>query len=181
MGWSDIPTGNSYSNNNIFLYLKDGESVTMRLLGKLHYFKKYFIYSPSFKSAVCLDEDTCPVATTHNIRPTLRFAINVLDRRDNKIKVFEQSEYIFKNFKTFYEKTGRNPGGSNGAEFKISVSGVGKDKRYKVTFVGPHSLTEEDVSLIKSKGLHDLKKIYVATDPSKIEEILFGYKASIDI
>ena len=180
MGWNDISTDNFSSSNNTFLYLKDGQSATIRLLGKLHYFKKYFLYGDNgFKSAVCLDENTCPVANNHNIRPTLRFAINVLDRRDNTIKVFEQSEYVFKFFKTFYEKTNRNPGGTNGAEYKIAVSGVGKNKRYKVTFVRPHTLTEEDVALIKSKGLHDLKKIYVAADPSKIEEILFGHKTLI--
>ena len=41
-------------------------------------------------------------------------------------------------------------------------------------FLGPHILSEEDIALVKKNGLYDLKKIYRATDPNKIEQVLFG-------
>ena len=45
---------------------------------------------------------------------------------------------------------------------------------YSASFAGPHTLSDEDVALIKTQGLHNIKKIYKATDPSKIEDVLFG-------
>ncbi|MFW6129643.1 MAG: hypothetical protein ACOC56_00575, partial [Atribacterota bacterium] len=127
-----------------------------------------------WRSAVCGDINTCPVANKHNIVPKERWIINGIDRRSNTIKIFESSPFIFKQFKVFYDKTGKNPGGTEGANFEIEAANKKGMKIYKITFTGLHILTEDDMELIKSIGLYDLKKFYAPTDPESIEKVLFG-------
>ena len=174
IGWADIEQ--KTFNTDIYFKMSKGDAkVKFRPLGDLYIFKKYmFNHSGRWRIAVCLDEETCPVAAKHNITPAVRYAINVIDRRDNTIKILETSIKVAKELKVFFEKTGKEPGGTDGAEYNMSFEESGGKWKYSASFAGSHTLSEVDISLKKKQGLHKIKTIYKATDPSKIEEVLFG-------
>ena len=177
--WDEV-AGDGFKD--IFLRIKKGEKTKVRPLGKPVCFKKYmFSYKGKWRTAVCLDEDSCPVAKKHNIFPQIRYAINVIDRRYNMIKILESSLKVFQSIELFFKKTGKNPGGTDGAHFNLVYEDFGNKSSYSMQFAGPHTLEEDDISLIKVQGLHPLKEIYKAVDPSRIESILFkdieGWKA----
>jgi len=176
IGWSDIDQKSSSFSNNIYFKLQKGESkAKFRPIGDLYTFKKYmFNHAGRWRIAVCLDEDSCPVAMKHNILPSVRYAINIIDRRDNIIKILETSIKVARELRIFFEKTGKDPGAVNGAQYNMSFLENNGRWAYSASFSGPHSLSDEDVALIKKQGLHNLQKIYKATDPSKIEDVLFG-------
>jgi len=175
--WQSI--GNeSYSTGSYrFVKVASGESVIIRPVGIPVDFKKYMLtHNGEYRSAICLDENTCPVALKHNIRPKERWAINVINYKTNFIEIFENSPFIFKEFEAFYDQTGKNPGGTDGGKWKLSVSGVGINKKYALSFLGPHTLTDTDIALIKKYELYKLTKVYRAVDPNIIESVLLGDK-----
>jgi len=172
-----------FSNERVnFLKINEGEPVKIRPLGMPYEFKKYMVKDEDgkFRSAICLDEESCPVANKHNIRPKKRWAINCINLKTKKIEILENSSSLFKCFKTFWEETGKNPGGTEGGIWVISSSGSGLNKRYATKFVGPNTLSDEDIKLINDQTLYKLNKIYKATDPNKIEQVLFGKINSFD-
>jgi len=176
IGWADIKQTSSSFNSNTYFKLDRGETkAKFRPIGDLYIFKKYmFKYANRWRIAVCLDESSCPVAAKHNIVPSVRYALNVIDRRDNVIKILETSIKVVRELKVFFEKTGKAPGSVNGAQYCMSFLENKSRWAYTAAFSGPHALSDKDVALIKQQGLHNIKKIYKATDPSKIEDILFG-------
>jgi len=158
-----------------WMRLEGGNTYNIRPLGGPVVFYKYVVpHNGEYHSAICEDPRTCPVFLKHQIRPQEKYAINVIDRSDGEIKILEGPFSIFKELKTFWDHTNVNPGKANGADFKIDVTGEGKKKRYACEYTGRTTLTEEERSLIKSKGLFKLEKIYKVTPSDKIEEKLFG-------
>ena len=175
IGWADVEDKSGYNLDMYFKLKKEEPKAKFRPLGDLYIFKKYmFQHNNRWRIAVCLNEETCPVANKHNIAPSVRYAINVIDRRDESIKILEMSIKVAKEIKVFFDKTGKKPGGTNGAQYTMSLSEYAGKWIYGASFAGPHTLSEEDLELIKKQGLYNLKKIYKATDPSEIEEVLFG-------
>lgn len=179
ISWNEVKTKGFSSNTNYFK-IAAGESVEIRPIGLPCYMKKYMIqHEGKWRSAICLDEGSCPIALNHNCKPQERCAINVINRKTKRIEIFENSIKIFKQMKIFYDKTGKNPGAADGARFNIRLSqGSQSFKTYELEFLGSHILDDNDIALINSQGLYKLKNIYKATDPSKIEEVLFGISSS---
>jgi len=175
VGWNDIEKNRKSKKGGIFFRPSPlGEKSKIRPLGNPVVFYKYmFKYNEVWRSAIWLDEN-CSVMKNHNITPSLRCAINVLDRRDNTLKVLEGSPKVFQVMKMFFEKTGKNPGGTDGAQYNISLNENGGKTSYLLEFAGSHTLSEEDITLVKTNSLFLLKKIYKATPLEDIEKVLFG-------
>ena len=89
---------------------------------------------------------------------------------------------VFREFKSYFDHTQRSPGGTDGADFSITVDGSGKQKSYDTKFDNANSLSKEEGDLVRSflsdqgeKSLSDhLMKIFKATPNSEIENKLFG-------
>lgn len=174
ISWDDVEK-NKKSYSGMYFKIYPGEKVKIRPLGNPVVFKKYmFKYDEKWRVAICLDEDSCPVMKKHNIVPIQRCAINIIDRRHDRLSILESSPKVFREMKVFFEKTGKNPGGTDGAHFNYSLSNEGGKNAYSLEFAGSHTLSESDISLVKKSGLFLLKKIYKATPPEEIEKVLFG-------
>jgi len=155
----------------------NGEEKTFRirpLLGAVMFYKYVVPHNGKWRSAICEDPRVCPIFTKHDIRPQEKYAINVIDREDGEIKILEGPFSIFKEFKTYYEHTGTNPGKAKGADFVVKVTGTGKKTRYEGSFAGKTDLTEEERKTINTHGLFQLEKIFKVTPADQIEEKLFG-------
>lgn len=175
ISWSSLAKENNSFSGGKFLITKPGQTYNIRPLGVPYIFKKYMLkHLGKWRSAVCLDENKCPVAKKHNVKPNTRCAINVLDLDTGEIKIFENSVNTFRQFKTFLEKTGKNPGGTEGAKYQLKISnGANNYRKYELNYLGPHTLDQKTLKEIEKKGLYKLSKVYKATDPKEIEKVLF--------
>ena len=158
-----------------FLRLTTGSTYKIRPLGGPVVFYKYFLeHEGQWRWAICGDLDTCPVRQKHNVEPRERYAINVLDRADGKIKVMEGPVMVFKIFRAQFNATQNSPGGPEGGDFAITVTGVKKQTRYETVFLGRTPFTQKEREYLKAEGLFNLEQIYAATPADEIEDVLFG-------
>lgn len=182
--WTKVdpkPEGNGSSNKDIYLRLEAGKKYRIRPVGKPMEVNRYYVPDAATgktRSAITADPKTCIIRQKYpNIQPKLRYAVNVIDRADGKIKVLEAPPSIFRSMRQWAEATGKDPGGSEGADFSISVEiPAGADKRrttYPTAALVPTPFTEDELAMIRSSG-HKLSKIYEPTPRDKIESILFG-------
>ena len=181
--WAEIgdnPKGGALSGAQgqiSFLRLQSGNTYKIRLLGSPVKFYKYVIqHDGSWRSAICEDPSTCIIRQEHGEDPRERYAVNVIDRTDGEIKIMEGPLTVFKTFRTFFEGTGSAPGGAQGGDFEIVVTGSGLGTRYKVTFSKKTPFTDEEKTYIKEKGLYELERIFKSTPPDEIEATLYGPK-----
>ena len=76
-------------------------------------------------------------------RPT--YAIIIIDRADDKVKILEFPTTVFRAFSCRYELTKTSPGSkSKGEEWKVKATGKGKDTTYTAVFIDKVALTEEE-------------------------------------
>lgn len=150
----------------------EGKVYRVRPLGQLYKYLKYMVKDTNgkWRFAICENQDTCPVANKHNERPREQYVINILDREDGQMKVLQANLSTFMPLVEFYKQTGKRPGKTDGAEFELCKSGT----KLVMCLIGSHKLSIEDMEMVKEKGLYNLAELYKATDPDKIEEVLFS-------
>jgi len=108
-----------------------------------------------------------PLHIHHNVQFQAKYAINVIDREDNQLKILEGGISIFEAFRSYHEMTEKNPGGKNGADFSIEVTGQKGKDYYKTRKHQSTTLSDEEVSFLTKEGLYDLEEIYQET-PEKV-------------
>ena len=108
-----------------------------------------------------------PLYIHHNVDFQAKYAINVIDREDNQLKILEGGISIFEAFRSYHEMTEKNPGGKNGADFRLEVTGQKGKDYYKVNKHQSTTLTDEEVEFLKNEGLYDLDEAYQET-PEKV-------------
>lgn len=108
-----------------------------------------------------------PLHVQHNVEFGAKYAINVIDREDNQLKILEGGISIFEAFRAYHEMAEKSPGGKDGADFSLEVTGQKGKDYYKVKKHQSTTLTDEEVSFLKKEGLYDLEEIYSET-PEKV-------------
>jgi len=175
--WKDVSEeGNKSSSKSSFLRLTAGTH-TVRPVGPPIAMNKFMIQGADnlWKSAVCEDAVNNPITQNHGIDPSERYAINIIDRADGELKILEGGVKVFGEFKKYNSMTSKNPGGSEGADFKIVISGSGRSKKITTTFDRANTLTEDEVSYIKGLGgLTKLQDVFKVTPNDQLEAKLFG-------
>ena len=157
-----------------FVKFVDGSSVNIRPLGNpIVFLKAGMTVNGKYRSAIIEDPDSPVVKKFSNMNVNERYAVNVIDRSDKKIKIMEGPLSIFGEFKSYSEHTNENPGLSNGADFSIKASGDGKNRRYVTKFSSKTVLTDEEKAMIKEQGLYDLEKVFKVVPDDELESKLF--------
>ncbi len=188
--WGDFTpnsSGGSTGDRPEFLWLKSGNTYTVRPVAKPVIFYKYFYRHADgeLRTAICEDPSTCKVRMAHKDEletPGERFSILVIDRADGKLKIMEFPKGVFLSIKEWWTNTQQNPGGNNGVDWAISKTGAGKTgTKYKTTSLLPAPFTAEEqqmvLAIIKdSEGNNSnyLENIYKAHTTEVIEQKLFG-------
>jgi len=173
----DLPRGSGDGSQVIFKKLESGKSHRIRPVHKPMEIYKYYVSGEKrTRSAIVKDPDKCLVRENHpDLKPSLRYAINVIDREDEQLKVMEGPPTVFRAFRKWFEATGKAPGGEKGGDWVIDVEGKGLQTRYTCQFVESTEFTEEEIKKIdKGKGLWELPKIYAPHSPEDIERLLYG-------
>ena len=168
-------SGQSDGREVIFLKLSSGNTYKVRPVGECKEFDKYVVPTADgkFKSAVCGDVETCPIRAKYDLMPGTRYGMNFWDKNDNKVKVCEFPKTVRDGIKSYFDATGEEPGGLNGADFQITVTGGNtKSKRFAVKCLGKTPLSQKTMDIIMTEKAFDLDKVFEPASVDKIEEYL---------
>jgi hypothetical protein len=173
------PASMNTGGGGIFLKLRPGKTYRVRPVAKPVEVWKYFSNkNGKNRSAITADPENCPIRTKYNLEPKLKYAINVFDREDGKLRVMEAPISVLKVMKEWYIQTKLNPGGKDGGDFSIKVelpsNGDKKNTKYTTTFLMQVPFTAEEKKYIDEKGLHKLAELFKPDDAATIEKKLFG-------
>ena len=179
--WGAVPTSGSSGDKAGYLRFESGKKYRIRpVFDPVKFYKYFHKKDGKLRTAICENPDICPVRDKYSElkKPSLRFAAYVIDRADEKVKVLEAPQSVFRPIGASFEATGNNPGsGADGSDWQVTVSGKGLATTYDVAFAGQSPLTKEEREAIKEAldGDKDkLKKLYKNNTPEEIEERLFG-------
>jgi len=148
----------------------------LRLVGPHVKCRKHF---KPYRATVQDNEKSQDPAWVAGFMPGKRFAINVIDRADGKLKILEKGASVFKHFANYKSVFGEDPAGKNGPDFLIKVT-VPKlpngepnklKTEYTVTHLKEAPFTADEVKMIKEKGLWPLLEIYKSTPADKMKEM----------
>ena len=194
IGWGDVDNGpkGKKGGGTDSKYLKlsgsiQGTSFRIRPVGDPCAFYAYYVASPDdpkrFNRAITEDPQNCVIAQKYNIEAKLRYATNVIDRADGKLKIMEAPASVFEAIKMWAKAAGQEPGGKGGADFEITVkipaNGDKNRTEYKTTPIIQTPWTDEDreaVKMVNDGKLWDLEKEFASTPQAEIEAKLFGPK-----
>ncbi len=179
--WGEISKSSGSGEKSEFLKLKSGGTYRIRpVFDPVKFFKYFHKHENRLRTAICARYDVCPVRDKHPElkKPSLRYAAYIIDRADNKVKILEAPQTVFRPIGSSFEGTGKNPGsGPDGSDWLIKVVGSGLNTTYEVAFAGNTPLTQEEKASIKEAldgDMKKLQKLYKVDTPDEIEEKLFG-------
>lgn len=178
--------GKSGKNKTQFVKFEDGKTYILRPVGEGKEFYKFFVKSPAGNRSIVVDLEHKDEAAAklsakagYEIKPQHRFAINVIDREDNTIRILEGGISIFKPFGTWSRGTNQHPGGNGGGDWMIQVEGEGTARRYNVSYIRPAPFTDEEKDRVKNKGeLYKLSEIFKETALEDVVSAAFSPKGS---
>lgn len=167
--WNTLGGEEGKKNSNgktKFLRFESNKMYTVRPVGRAFEFFKFFIKSTN-RSVVVESEDVDAAAALlaeefgQEFKPQHRYAINVIDREDNQIKIMEGGQQIFKQFALWAKGNQTHPGGMGGGDWLIQVDGDGLNRKYSTQCIRPSPLSEEEMDRVKNSGeVYDLESFY---------------------
>jgi len=152
-----------------YLSLNEAGNYVIRLVG--NHVKFYRHWSP-IRGITHYDYKKDDPAWQAGFYPSKRYAINVIDRSDGKLKILEKGSQIFKVFADYKGLFGKNPAGKDGPNFNIKVEipdGKKRLTKYTVTHLDPAPFTAEEITYIK-ENIVDLTQLYKSTPLEKLQE-----------
>jgi len=183
--WGDVApeqtSGSSGGGNNSFLKLKSGGVYTIRPVHKTVEFYKWFHKKDNkLRTAVVRDEEVIKSFMAENSdlgKPSHRYALYVFDRADGGLKIMEAPVTVFRPFRIRFDATGQTPGGAQGGDWQITVTGAGLKTRYTSKYLKDAPFTDDEKSQVKELLADEsrlLTTIYKSHDEEAIEKRLFG-------
>jgi hypothetical protein len=191
INWDDVDSGSKAGGkgeNDKYLKLSgstQGNVYKIRPVGKPCTFYAYYVSNPDepkkFARAFTEDPQNCVIRQKYNLEAKPRYAVNVIDRADGKLKIMEAPSSVFEKIKAWAKAAGQDPGSKNGADFQITVklpaNGDKKRTEYLTTPIIQTPFSDDEKEMLRSKGLWDLEKEFAPTPQSEIEAKLYGSKA----
>jgi len=107
----------------------------------------------------------------YNIDVQLRFAMNVIDREDKQLKLYEFPPTVYNELKKFKKYSKKDPGGMEGSDIALTRKGMALNTKYDIEPLDPTPFTNEEKEMIKS-SLYKLTDIFKSTPEDQIEKIL---------
>ena len=164
-------------NKTEYLNMSGGGNFQIRLVG--HHIVCRKMFKP-YRATLHVDDKNTDPAWKAGFYPSKRYAINVIDRADGKLKVLEKGPKVFDHFKNYKSATGIDPSGKEAPDFSIKVT-VPKNAngqpdvlgtQYAVVPLSPTPITAEEMQMIKDRGgLYPLADIYKPTSVEKLQEM----------
>ncbi len=169
-----------------YIKFEAGKTVKVRPVGKAVTFVKFFVNGRGIVVDVNDKEKAQEILSQEagqDVTGSLRYAINVIDRSDEKIKVLEGGNSIFKAFANWARAANTHPGGQGGGNWSISATGSGQNRRYEATFITNVPFTADEVKRItvkdgEDKEVYTLKDLYKAIPLNELVQKAFGERKS---
>lgn len=201
LGWASVGNkktsnfGNNGEKRHIYYKIDPKKQNKVRLVGKPIWIARYHVEGSvpgQVKTAITdkidydpesgrLINNECIITKKYGVEPKLRFAINLINREDGKLYVFEGGQQVFKAFREFADANGVNPGGKESVDFVITAEvpgGVKKNTKYTVTpTMKPTPFSDEEKKMIED-DMFDLEDVLRPTPQDKIEEVLYGQSST---
>lgn len=166
--------GQGGSRGSKYLRFEAGKMYTVRPVGRAFEFFKFFV-KPTNKSVVVETEDVDSAAALlteefgMEFKPQHRYAINIIDREDNKIKIMEGGQMIFKQFALWAKGNNTHPGGMGGGDWLIQATGEGLNRKYNAQCIRPAPLSDEEMHRVRDSGeVYDLETLYAGLPLNKV-------------
>jgi hypothetical protein len=183
--WCDVApkkesTNSSNADRPEYLWLKSGSTYRVRPVHlPVHFYKFFLRKDGKLRTALCEDPKNCSVLATHPElkAPNGRYAIYVIDREDGKLKIMEAPRTVFLPMRKRCEQVGVKPGGKDGGDWAIEVSGSGLKTEYSTTYLTDTPFTDAEKKMINEEFKEDkakLAKLYKPHTEEQIEKRLFG-------
>jgi hypothetical protein len=170
-----------------------GDSVhIVRPIGKAHGYWRFY-YAPAKKyinAKVVMDKDGKEIESNLeelkellDLEPELRFAMNVIDRADNQIKIMQGPISILDDFAEIAQEKQCKPGGKGGGDWKITSTGEKVTRRYKCRYLGPQPFSEEELMRIqnpdpKKNEWYILEDVYRPSDIEWVKRLVANNKGN---
>ena len=111
--------------------------------------------------------------------PEPRFAINVIDRADQQIKILQGPMTIVEQMSEHAQTTKKRPGGPEGGDWKITSKGSKKSRRYNCNFLDSTPFTEEELNKINNPDQsknewYILKEVFKPSDADYVSKVVKG-------
>jgi len=120
--------GNNSFPKTEYMKMEPPGTYKIRLVGQFVKFRKHF---RPYRATVQDSERDIDPAWQAGFWPQQRYAINVIDRADGKIKVLEKPHSLFKLFYAYRDATKIDPTKNDGPDWSITVK-IPKDKSGKI-------------------------------------------------
>ena len=185
--WNSVggtKSGNGGEKRKInYIKFEADKMYKVRPVGKAVEFYKFFVKTAKGSRSICVDAENLDKAaqklSAHlgaEVKPQHRFAINVIDREDNQIRILENGKSIFSGFASWAKLNNEKPGGVKGADWMINATGDGLQRRYSVMPINQSPLTDAERKRLKEGNeMYDLDEIYKGVDiDTMIEKVLGG-------
>lgn len=146
----EFPDVSSESSGNLFVKMKDGDSVVMVLRGRLHAFR---IHWRNQKASLCMGKEKCAECASGN-KPSFRFNVNAIvkDGKEYVVKVWEQGWMIFEQLREYAQEMDLEI-----TPIKVSRKGSGTDTNYVI--IPMQKITAEQNDQFRAMKLHDLANL----------------------
>jgi hypothetical protein len=163
------------STKTEFIKMDAPGNYKVRLVGD--YIKCYKHFKP-YRATVQKSEKNLDPAWQAGFYPNERFAINVIDRADGRLKVLEKGRSVFKHFNNYKKIFNKNPTKNEGPDWLITVKIPmlnGKPNKLKTEYIVTHleaaPFKKEEVDMIKKQGLWPITKIYKSTSAEAMKKM----------
>lgn len=200
LDFNNLPSSKKKSSNNQkgrplnFIKFTDNSKHIVRPIGSARCFWRFW-YKPARRyviAKVVVDDDGVVVEDNREelkemlgCEPEQRFAINVIDRSDNEIKILQGPMSMAEDFAEVTQHTGNAPGGAKGGDWTIKSTGAGKSRRYHVNFTGPQPFSEEERARINNEDKtknewYILEQVYKPSDMDYVKKLVNGTTSNND-
>lgn len=166
-----------------FLNMKESGTYVFRPVGRAVRFYKIFVNKRPVIVDLEFKDDAVKMLNDHfgcETRADLRFAMYVIDRADQNLKVLEGNYKMLEAITLWASQTGEKPGSQNGGDWTIKATGSGfggeNPRRYQTSFLQTKPLTTEELSMLDSgkDSLPKLEELFKAIPLENLVERITG-------
>lgn len=166
-------------------WLRIEDEVKIRPIGQAVEFVKIFVKTPQGNRSVIVDPEDADRAVAlltaevgYEVRGNNRFAMNVIDRADGRIKIFEGGMQIFGYWGKWQNTTQIHPGSREGYDWQITSEKTGpnpENKKYTPMPIKQTAITTEEWEVInKKKTEYTLAEVYKSCPLETVVEFVFA-------
>ena len=167
--------GNRDSKNSggiKWMKIENGKEHLFRPVGKpIRFYRHTQQIDGRWQRIIVDNRDENILKEKYDIDVQCRFAMNIIDRADGELKLYEFPTTVYNELVKFRKYSKCEPGGSDGSDISMVRTGVALNTKYKIDPADQTSFTDEEKDMIR-KNIYKLQDIFKSTSEEKIEELL---------